>query len=92
MPPEGLVPIGRALRVKGKERGKGKLDRESRNSVAEFTCLSARGHYVLMRRVRRRMGSPNEHFSIMSQILYSDGSLFRSYLFRLRPQLELSPT
>ena len=59
LPPEGLVPIGRALRVKGKERGKGKLDRESRNSVAEFTCLSARGHYVLMRRVRIRMGNPN---------------------------------
>ena len=48
--------IGRALRVKGKGRGKGKLDRESGSSVAEFTCLSARGHQVLVRRVRRRMG------------------------------------
>ena len=41
LPPEGLVSSGRALRVKGKERGKGKLDRESGSSVAEYTCLSA---------------------------------------------------
>ena len=28
----------------------------------------------------------------LSRSLYSDGSLFRAHLFRLRPQLELSPT